>query len=205
MRAHALALVALLVVALPGTASAQVLAREDRAVERLATLRLSHRSERIDEGLVLLTFGLASVVLGGVAAGVGHDDPWWLGAGLGTVGWGAVNAAFSLGMLDLGGGLARSSDDDRLLRGATREERTRALARDQYASATVLAVNAGLDVFYITTGVLLAVIANLLDTREPALEGYGVAMAAQGLGLLAFDLTVWVRSMERGDDLLALE
>lgn len=55
------------------------------------------------------------------------------------------------------------------------------------------------------TGVLLAVIANLLDAPEPALEGYGVAMAAQGVGLLAFDLVEWIRSLERADRLLALE
>lgn len=201
----ALLLVALPLVGLPARASAQTLALEDRAVEALATLRHSQRSARIDEGAVLLVFGLASVALGGIAAGVGHDDPWWLGAGLGTAGWGAVNAALSLGMLDLGGGLARSIDDDRLLRGAERDARARQLARDQYTSATVFAVNAGLDVFYIATGALLAVIANLLDTREPALEGYGVAMAAQGLGLLAFDVALWARSMERGDALLALD
>lgn len=205
MRTRTILVLALLSASIPSRASAQTLSLEERAVERLATERSRQRGERIDEGLVLLTFGLASVVLGGVAAGVGHEDPWWLGAGLGTAGWGAVNAALSIGMLDLGGGLARQIDDERALRGATREERTRALMRDQYVSATVFAVNAGLDVFYIVTGVLLAVGANLLDTPEPALEGYGIAMAAQGVGLLAFDVVEWIRSLERGDRLLALE
>lgn len=174
-------------------------------MEALAEERARQRAERVDEGLVLLTFGLASVVLGGLAAGVAHEDPWWLGAGLGTAGWGAVNAALSVGMLDLGGGLARRIEDERALRGSARRERTRELMRDHYVSATVFAVNAGLDVFYVATGVLLAVIANLLDSPEPALEGYGVAMAVQGVGLLAFDVVEWIRSLERGDRLLALE
>lgn len=198
--------VAIAVAIVPGRVCAQTLALEDRAVERLSVERLRQRGERIDEGLVLLSYGLASVLLGGVAIAVEHDDPWWLGAGLGTAGWGAVNAALSLGMLDLGGGLERAIEDDRRgLRGSLRIARREELAREQYVSATVFAVNAGLDVLYVIGGVLLSVIANLMDSPEPTLEGYGVAMAVQGAGLLAFDVVEWIRSMERGDRLMRLD
>lgn len=187
-------------------ASAQTLALEDRAVLRLADERLGQREERIDEAFVVLTYGLASVVLGGLAAGVGHEDPFWIGAGLGTAGWGAVNAALSLGMMDLGGDVARAIEEDRAgLRGSMRVARREELAREQYTSATVFAVNAGLDVLYVAGGVLIAVIANLLETPDPALEGYGIAMAVQGAGLLAFDIVEWIRSLERGDRLLRLD
>lgn len=191
----------------PAGADAQgTLALEDRAVLRLGEERTRQRAERIDAGVVLLVYGLASVVAGGVAAGVGHDDPRWLGAGLGTAGWGAVNAALALGLLDLGGGLARAIDADRAaVRGAARVRLRESLARDAYASATVFAVNAGLDVFYVAAGVMLAVIARLLDAPDPALEGYGIAMAAQGAGLLAFDVVEWVGSLDRADRLLALD
>lgn len=197
---------ALALALVPAGAEAQTLALEDRAVLRLETERLRQRGERIDDGLVILTYGLASVVLGGVAVGVGHDDPWWLGAGLGTLGWGAVNAVLSLGLLDLDGGLARAIAEDREgLRGSARTERREQLAREQYVSATIFAVNVGLDVLYVVGGVLLAVIANLMESPEPTLEGYGAAMAVQGAGLLAFDIAEWVRSLDRGDRLMALE
>lgn len=208
MSTRAIATALALGIALSATlpASAQTLALEDRAVLRLERERLSQRGERKGEALVLLTYGLASVVLGALAAGIGHEDPFWVGAGIGTAGWGAVNAALSLGMMDLGGDVARSIEEDRAgLRGSLRIERREELAREQYTSATVFAVNAGLDVLYVAGGVLIAVIANLISSPEPTLEGYGVAMAVQGAGLLAFDVVEWIRSLERGDRLLRLD
>jgi hypothetical protein len=169
----------------------------------LATLRLQDRDERRAEGWTILGLGLASVVGGGVLAAVGHADPAALGAGLGTLGWGVVNAALSLTLLDVDGGGARAIERERGLAGPALRARWTGLVRDHRGSAAIFALNTGLDVFYVATGALLAVVAGLLTPPEPGLEGYGIAMAAQGIALLAFDVGCWVRSAARADRLEA--
>ncbi|RLS40217.1 MAG: hypothetical protein DWH82_03785 [Planctomycetota bacterium] len=46
----------------------------------------------------------------------------------------------------------------------------------------VLAINSGLDLAYIATGIILA------TRRKPLLQGFGWAVLAQGLFLLVLDL-----------------
>ncbi|MFO0795902.1 MAG: hypothetical protein U0804_00340 [Gemmataceae bacterium] len=54
--------------------------------------------------------------------------------------------------------------------------------------ATLLKVNAGLDVLYVLTGVALL-------TRRPArLKGFGAAVVVQGAFLLVVDVTFWLRA-----------
>lgn len=191
----------------PATTCAQVEGDGDAALaDELAVERLAQRGERYAEGMWLLTYGIGSIVAGGVIAAVGHEDPFWLWAGLGSAGWGAINLWFGLPMMDLGGGNAREIEAQRALRGDALDDRREDLASDQYGAAGVLAFNGGLDVFYIATGIFLAVVgAELLDTRSPELAGYGVAMAAQGLGLLAFDVFGWIRAQDRGHRLQRLD
>ncbi len=172
-----------------------------RLAELLAAERTSQLQERRSAGWVLMGFGVASALAGGVAAGVGYEDPWWLGAGLGTASWGVINALASLALLELGGASERRIAIERLMRGSALDRARADAARDQYGSASILALNAGLDVFYIATGILLAILAPLLPSPEPALEGYGAAMAAQGTGLLAYDLVNWILAAARGDRL----
>lgn len=172
--------------------------------ERLAALRRGHRDARRDEGLVLLSYGLASIALGAVAAGVGHQDERWLGFGLGTLGWGAIDALLSLLLLDLGGGQLRALDADRALRGVALDHAREDWAAGQYRSGAVLAANAGLDVFYVVTGALLFVIGARSSPELGWLEGYGIAMASQGTGLLAYDVITWIAATQRGDQARSL-
>jgi hypothetical protein len=181
---------------------------QDSAVptpDELADERLTQRGERYAEGVWVFSYGIGSIVAGGVIAAAAHDDPFWLGAGLGTASWGAINLWFGLPMMDLGGGLQRRIHEERSLRGDALRERREDLATDQYGASALFAFNGGLDIFYIASGIFLAVLGSeLLEPRLPELTGYGVAMAAQGVGLLIYDIFGWVRAAERGNRLQRL-
>lgn len=166
---------------------------------RLHDVRLAHRAGRETEGLGLLIYGLGSIVFGGVVAAIGYQDERVLGFGLGTVLWGALNAAFSPIFFDLDGGTQRRIDADLSLRGAALDHAREDWSADAYRNAAGIAVNVGLDVFYVVTGALLSVIGWLITPEQQWLEGYGVAMGTQGLGLLAFDLTTWLSAEARGE------
>lgn len=200
---------ALVVSLVPASAGAQALdlTRPDPIADELADVRHAHHVERREAGHVLFWTGVASVVAGGVVAGVMHEDPFALMFGLGTAGWGAVNAGLAIGLLDLGdGGFARI-EADRLLRGEElRAARERAL-RAQEQSGAFFALNLGLDVFYVAAGVLLYFLADQLEGEQDAqfLRGYSVAMASQGAFLLGFDLVEWVASSARASRIAAIE
>jgi hypothetical protein len=175
-------------------------AEDEARALRLHDVRLSHRAGRETEGFGLMIYGLASIVFGGVVAAVGYQDERVLGFGLGTVLWGALNAAFSPIFFDLDGGTRRRIDADLSLRGEALDHAREDWAADQYRNAAGISVNVGLDVFYAVTGALLSVIGWLITPEQRWLEGYGVAMGAQGLGLLAFDLTTWMTAEARGEE-----
>jgi hypothetical protein len=192
----------------PSIASAQYvdLTRPDPIAAQLTDVRLSLHAERREAGVVLALGGLLSVIGGGTlagigAAGAGHGDPFWLAFGIGSAGWGAVNAALAIGMLDFGDGGRASIEAERALRG---EELARARERElrrQLDSATMFAVNFGLDVFYVATGVLLFFLADRLESAEEQqmLRGYAISQVAQGTFLFAFDLVEWLASTRRAD------
>jgi len=193
----------------PTAASAQAvdLTRPHPIADELADVRRSHHIERREAGHVLFWTGLASVVGGSVVAGVLHDDPFWLAFGVGTAGWGAVNAGLAIPMLDLSGSGLAGIEADRLLRDdELRAARERAL-RAQERSGALFALNLGLDVFYVASGILLFFLADQLDDPERAenLRGYSVAMTAQGAFLFGFDLVEWIASAARADRIAAIE
>lgn len=209
MRSFVLALLLLAPFLAPASAAAQAvdLTRPDPIADELADVRRAHHIERREAGHVLFWTGLASVIGGGVLAGVLHDDPFALMFGVGTAGWGAVNAGLAIPMLDLGdGGFARI-EADRLLRDdELRAARERAL-RAQERSGALFALNLGLDVFYIASGVLLFFLADQFDDAQHAeyLRGYSSAMIAQGAFLFGFDLVEWIASAGRADRIAAIE
>lgn len=166
--------------------------------ERFATLRLGHREARNTEGIALLGYGGASIVAGALAAGIGSQDERWVGFGVGTAIWGAINAIFTLIFFDLDGHVLREIEQGRTLRGRELDRAREDWAASQYSTAATVAVNAGLDIFYIVGGILLFVIADQVNDLQ-WLEGYSIAMTAQGVGLLAFDLTTWIAAAQRGD------
>jgi hypothetical protein len=204
MRAAVLGCV--LVAALPSPAGAQYvdLTRPDPVADALTDVRLSLWTERREAGVVLLTGGVLSVLGGALSAGVAHQDPFWLSFGLGSAGWGAINAALAIGMLDIGdGGFARI-EAGRALRGEELARARERAIRDQHRTATTYAVNFGLDVAYLATGVLLFFLAEqVLDDPydQDLLRGYAAAQTGQGAFLFVFDLVEWLASEARADRL----
>lgn len=188
----------------PASVAAYDVTLGEAHANELADLRLRHRQVRIDEGIGLLAFALASVALGGATAIAGFaaspQDARWLSLGVGTAAWGAINAIFSVFLFDLGGGSLRDIEADRALRGRELDWAREDAARDQYGTATLIAVNAGLDVFYVAAGILLFVIGDQAMPDEQFLQGYGIAMASQGTVLLAYDVSTWIAASARGDE-----
>lgn len=186
---------------------------ETALAARLAAERRAILEARANEGWTLVAFAAASIATGVAFAGAGaaarDDRTVW--AGIGTAGWGAINALFSLFLFDLSGAAGRDIEADRSARGADLVAAREDAARDQYGTATLIAVNAGLDVFYVAAGLLLFALGDLADPGDgwthdgrDALVGYGGAMAAQGGVLLVYDVVTWLLAQERGDRILRM-
>lgn len=189
-------------------ARAQVdLRRPDPIAVELTEARLSFQTHRREAGAALLSFGLASAVAGGVTMGVAHEDPFWLGFGVGTAVWGAINAALSFAMLDLGDAGFAAIEGDRELRGEALARARERVLRDQSGSQTLFALNTGLDVLYVLSGVLLFFVADqLADAGEQSsLRGYAISQVTQGAFLLVFDVVEWIAAIAAADRVAAIE
>jgi hypothetical protein len=172
--------------------------------ERTAALRLELREEKIAEGAVLLSFAGASILGGAATAAIGANDFRLLSAGLATSGWGLVNGILGLFLLDLTGDALSAAQASRAMTGERLFSDLEGLANDQGNSALIFAVNTGIDLGYVATGILMALIGFNARPEDQGLIGYGLAQAAQGLGLFAFDLACWMRSSERQGRVRAL-
>jgi len=185
----------------PALAEAQYvdLTRPDPAADALADVRLSLSAERREAGVVLGLEGVLSVIAGAAFTIAAYDDPYWLGFGVGMLGWGAVNAALSVSLIDFGDARRASIQRDRRLRYGALAERREATIRRESDAAALFAVNFGLDFFYIGSAVLLFFLADQISgTDEPEiLRGYSTAQIGQGAFLLVFDLVEWLASAER--------
>ena len=172
----------------------------DRARLQLRRARADNLSRRKREGWWLFGWGVTSLMFGGVTAAILHDREGWLGYGLTTAGFGAINAGLALGMLDLSGKRREAITAGRL-REETQADVVRQMAiDDQRGGGQVYALNLGLDVAYVTAGVLMFFLGRSMEPEQRALSGAGVAMISQGAFLLGFDLAGWIhtaRSVER--------
>jgi len=185
--------------AFPATASAQ---GSDPAEAELRELRLEHLDAREAEGWVLMGWGAANVLGGGLVAGLGHDDEVLLSAGLTSTGWGLVNCLLSLLLLDLSGDRREEILDGR--HGDVTdpvEVRERAMA-DQLRSGQIFALNLGLDVFYLGSGLLLYLLGREKD--EDWLSAAGLTVVGQGVFLFGFDLVNWIGANGRASELADL-
>ncbi|MGE0791722.1 MAG: hypothetical protein AB7S26_38965 [Sandaracinaceae bacterium] len=198
--AHAIAavVIAALVIAASPAAAQIDLSQPDPIAVELAEVRASQLDQRRAFGVALLVPGLGSAVAGGVALGFGIDDPLVLGASIGLLSWGLVNAVASLFLMDLGDARRAAIERDRAVR---YDELSRArddALRQQDANSATWAFNAGLDVFYVATGILLYFLADQLDSPADAqaLRGYAAVQTAQGGYLLFYDLIGWICSAE---------
>lgn len=180
--------------------------RRDARASCLASVRLANREDRIDEGVVLLAFGVISTIVGGVTTGIAANDgnDFLTSFGLGTMGWGVINAAFSAFLFDVSGSVLRDIDDDRGLSGEALLRARDEAATAQDETALIIGINAGLDVLYIAGGLLMYFLGEASEPDDDWLSGYGLAMAAQGTALLAYDGITWAFAADRASRLRAL-
>jgi hypothetical protein len=173
------------------------------SLDALTELRLDRHSERRTAGWALMGWGVANALGGGVVAAIRHDDDAWLAAGLVTAAFGVVNALLAPSMMDLSGSRERAiraeHDDPRGDVGAIRERE----ARSQLGTAQTFAFNTGLDVFYITAGLLLFALGHIQNPHVDWERGAGLALAIQGVPLLAFDIYNWVAANQNASALAA--
>ena len=124
----------------------------------------------------LLAWGLASMAGGAALALAGHagGSSFLRALGSQTIGWGAIDAGLAVAGRARAARLAADPPDD-----------PEARAREAIRTRRLLAVNAGLDVAYVATG--LGVAAGP-GRRDPAACGHGLATIVQGAFLLVFDV-----------------
>jgi hypothetical protein len=159
----------------------------------LTQLRLDAHSTRRTAGEWLLGWGLVSTVAGTVIAIAERDHQAMLSAGIATASFGVVNALLAPSLLDLSGERERDIHTDARTPAAIRE----AEIVSNLKTGQTFAVNAGLDVFYIAAGLLVFALGHQQTPRVRWEEGVGVAMAIQGLPLLAFDIVNWMSANAR--------
>lgn len=182
-----------LLLVLPATGLAHA---EGPPAAALAALRLEARASRRVAGFWLVAWGGASTVAGAAVAIAGHDNQAVLAAGITTASFGLINAALSIGLFDLSGAQAQ-----RIRREAT-QTADYARLRDEAIAAELqsgqfYAVNTGLDVAYIATGVLMLVLGVTRSRSDAWEKGVGIAFMSQGAWLLAFDIISWIAANQR--------
>ncbi len=136
-------------------------------------------------GAALLAWGLAGVLTGGAVLTIDAIDEGMSDAGLASgithASFGAINALLALGLV---GTKPADRADDPL-----------DLSQGELRSGQVFALNLGLDVAYITAGILMAL--GGAELGKPWMEGAGWAMTVQGGSLLVFDIWQWLASNDR--------
>jgi hypothetical protein len=185
--------------------AAALLQANSTARMQLMDWRLEQRSARRSAGFWLLGWGVASALAGTTVAIIERDHQAWLAAGVTTASFGVINALLAPSLMDPSG---------------ARERQIRADQRDPHSdlariredelvanlkTGQTFAVNAGLDVFYISAGLLLYALGHVQAPRVGWEEGTGLAMAVQGVPLLAFDLLNWFAANGRAAQVRAFD
>ncbi len=137
----------------------------------------------------LLLWSTLSVAAGVILMLTGGD--FWRGFGLQTLVWGLIDGAIA--------GLGRRSAARRRIRGPHTAD---ALTREAANMRRVLWINTGLDVLYVTGGLLLA---HTSAARNPFAAGNGWGIVVQGGFLLFFDLLHALAVPRKETDLSAID
>lgn len=182
------------------TVAAQPASAPLAAESALMNLRLRQREARRREGFWLLGWGALNAGVGSALAVASRESPPALAASLTSVAFGAINAALAFGLLDLSQAKKRAIEGDAHDFAQQRE----AALIAQLKSGQGFALNVGLDVFYIASGLLLFGLGQLQGKRWGAAEGAGIAMVGQGAFLLGFDLFAWRAVNRRAEALRRL-
>lgn len=120
---------------------------------------------------ILLAWGVANTVGGlvGQSQKSGNKDFWTMNAG-----WGAVNAAIA--------GASLLFDKEK----TTQEEQQKEIRQ----FSKILAINAGLDVGYMATGIAMK------NASRPTTQQFGNSVVLQGLWLFGFDAILYKKSKQ---------
>jgi hypothetical protein len=172
--------------------------------EALRRVRTANLEEQRREGWWVFGWGIASALAGGVVAIALRDEPEWLSFGLTTAAFGAIDAGLALGMVDLSGTEREAIDAGRLGDLTDSKAILDESITAQRKAGQIFALNFGLDVAYIASGLLMFFLGRAQDPDEGLLTGSGIAMISQGAFLLGFDLIAWIRTGQRAEALEAL-
>lgn len=169
------------------------------AGESLYLARRDTLEQDAPQAWVLLGWGVANAVGGGVLGAVGVGGELGRSVALNSAAWGVINAAIAIPWVLNNAAERRAMALDRAALtepGALRARRD-ARARHWHGQALSFAVNTGLDVAYVVGGLLTFYIATQLTPRSDILAGVGLAAAGQGLFLFAFDFAGWMTAVGR--------
>lgn len=169
--------------------------------DALREVRSANAAQYRREGWWLFGWGVASALAGGVVAIALRDEPEWLSFGLTTAAFGAIDAGLAAGMLDLGGSRREAITAGRLGDLTDPDAILDASITRQRKSGQVFALNFGLDVAYITAGLLMFFLGRAKNPDEQLLTGSGIGMITQGAFLLGFDLAAWIHTGDRAEAL----
>ena len=147
--------------------------------------------------IALTSVAVASIAAGTTIAIIKRNDKFWLGFGMITAAFGAVNMGFSIAGFVQNDSERRLNASKRTLEGDPLLQYRDELVANARSSATIYALNFGLDVAYIATGALLWVFGQRFLKNE-TLHGVGIAGVIQGAMLFAYDLAAWICSEQRG-------
>jgi hypothetical protein len=199
MRLTSLLLALGIFAAIGGSARAQ-----SSPLDQLTELRLDARSDRATAGYWLLGWGGVSAIGGGVFALVQRHHQAQLAAGITTASFGVINALLSIGLFDLSEARERRILGDREQRDAYARLREEEIVAELH-SGQFYAINAGLDVAYIATGVLMYLLGAARTRSDTWEKGVGVAFMSQSAFLLVFDILNWANANARAARLRNLE
>jgi len=172
--------------------------------DALRRVRRANLAQHRREGWWVFGWGVASALAGGVVAIALRDEPEWLSFGLTTAAFGAIDAGLALGMVDLSGDEREAIDAGRLGELTDRSAILDESVAAQRKAGQVFALNFGLDVAYIASGILMFLLGRAQDPDEGLLTGSGIAMISQGAFLFAFDLAAWIHTGKRAEALEGL-
>lgn len=169
--------------------------------DALREVRSANAAQYRREGWWLFGWGVASALAGGVVAIALRDEPEWLSFGLTTAAFGAIDAGLAAGMLDLGGSRREAITAGRLGDLTDPDAILDASITRQRKSGQIFALNFGLDLAYITAGLLMFFLGRAKNPDEQLLTGSGIGMITQGAFLLGFDLAAWIHTGDRAEAL----
>lgn len=172
----------------------------DPLAQRLFDVRTANLAQDEPQGYLLLSWGASSIATGAVMGATGLGGERWRWFGVNTAVWGAINTVIAIPWV-LSFARDRSSiTSDAGLTGDPLAIRHRAIIDRSSHQSVLYAINAALDVVYMTGGAI-AWWAGTQQTpntfASDFLLGAGMAAVTQGAWLLLFDGVGWLLANQR--------